>query len=180
MLNPQDVIHFWFDELTPQDQFRKSESLDLKIKTKFETTLQKALAGELFSWRKNPEGRLAEIILLDQFSRNIYRDQPKAFAADNVALVLSQEAVALGIDQQLDTRKRVFLYMPYMHSESKLIHETAVKLFNQVGMENNLEYELKHKSIIDKFGRFPHRNKILNRPSTPEEIEFLKQPNSSF
>ena len=180
MINFQDVIKFWFEELKPQDQFKKSIELDNEIKKRFELSVRQAMAGELFPWRTSPEGRLAEIILLDQFTRNIYRDKPEAFAGDSIALILAQEAVAHKLDVQLETRKRLFMYMPFMHSESKLIHQFAVKLFDQPGLEDNLDYELKHKSIIDRFGRFPHRNKILNRTSTPEEIEFLKTPNSSF
>lgn len=180
MVHAADVIKFWFEELTPQDQFRKSIDLDNEIKKRFESTLNQALAGELFTWRTSPEGRLAEIILLDQFSRNIYRDQPRAFAGDSIALVLAQEALAAQADQMLEARKRLFMYMPFMHSESKMIHQHAVKLFDQPGLEGNLDYEMKHKKIIDQFGRFPHRNKVLNRVSTPEEIEFLKTPNSSF
>ncbi|EWH08044.1 hypothetical protein DS2_19376, partial [Catenovulum agarivorans DS-2] len=125
-------------------------------------------------------GSLAEIIILDQFSRNIYRDQPEAFASDAMALALAQFAISQQFDQQLLPIQQAFLYMPFMHSESKLIHVEAVKLFEAAGWTNNLEFELQHKNIIDKFGRYPHRNKILGRQSTKEEIEFLQQPNSSF
>ena len=134
----------------------------------------------LNSGGKPAAGRLAEIIVLDQFSRNIYRDRPLAFAYDATALVLAQEAVRVGADQQVDFEKRSFFYMPYMHSESPIIHNRAVELFSQPGAEFNYEFELKHKAIIDRFGRYPHRNAILGRESTPEEIEFLGQPGSSF
>ncbi|MFI7918815.1 DUF924 family protein, partial [Acinetobacter baumannii] len=117
----------------------------------------------LWSWRKTPEGRLAEIIVLDQFSRNIYRDQPESFAYDGLALALSQEAISLQLDAQLNPEQRSFLYMPFMHSESKLIHEFALKLFQRLGNEINLSFEKKHKVIIDRFGRYPHRNAILGR-----------------
>ena len=123
---------------------------------------------------------MAEIIILDQFSRNIHRDTPLAFAYDPTALVLAQEAISLKADKQVAFEQRMFVYMPYMHSESALIHARAVELFSLPGAEYNYEFELKHKAIIDKFGRYPHRNKILNRESTAEEIEFLHQPNSSF
>jgi uncharacterized protein (DUF924 family) len=175
-----DIINFWFEELKPSDQFRKNPEIDLRIKNRFYSTLDQALRGELFSWRASDLGRLAEIIVLDQFSRNIFRDDPRSFAGDSIALVLAQEAVAKGIDQKVDLRQRTFLYMPYMHSESLVIHQEAVKLFAQPGLEYNYDFEIKHKQIIDKFGRFPHRNKVLGRTSTPEEIEFLKGPNSSF
>jgi uncharacterized protein (DUF924 family) len=118
--------------------------------------------------------------VLDQFSRNIYRDQPKSFAFDGMALVLSQQAIDNDDDKKLDQQKRLFMYMPYMHSESKVIHQQAVVLFQRLGLEGNLEFELKHKAIIDRFGRYPHRNTILGRQSTEQEIEFLQQPDSSF
>ncbi|EAO7613966.1 DUF924 domain-containing protein, partial [Salmonella enterica] len=131
-------------------------------------------------WRKTAEGRLAEIIVLDQFSRNLFRDSPQAFAQDSLALALAQEAISLNLDQQLSPEQRAFLYMPFMHSESKLIHEFALKLFQRLGNPTNLEFEKKHKVIIDRFGRYPHRNQILGRESTDEELTFLTQPDSSF
>lgn len=175
-----EVLKFWFDELESKQWFVKDLDLDAVIEARFAFLVQQARAGELFSWRATPEGRLAEIILLDQFSRNIYRDQPESFSADTVALVLSQEAISQGADQQLAPQKRAFLYMPFMHSESALIHDQAVVLFDQPGLEYNLEFEYKHKAIIDRFGRYPHRNAILGRDSTAEELEFLRQPGSSF
>lgn len=178
--SPTAVLQFWFNELSAQQWFAKSDALDALIHDKFAATLIAASRGELWHWRKNAEGRLAEIIVLDQFSRNIYRDTPQAFTQDVVALVLAQEAVALGLDQQLNDAEKAFLYMPYMHSESPEIHEQAVQLFNQPGLEINYDYELKHKAIIDRFGRYPHRNAILGRVSTRDEVEFLKQPGSSF
>ncbi len=123
---------------------------------------------------------MAEIIVLDQFSRNLFRDHPASFAQDPLALSLAQEAVRLGLDQQLAPDQRCFMYMPFMHSESKIIHAQALQLFEALGNPINLGFELKHKTIIDRFGRYPHRNQILERESTPEEVEFLTQPNSSF
>lgn len=174
------VIEFWFGELEPKQWFAKDPILDLMIEAKFALLVEQARVGELFAWRAHPQGRLAEIILIDQFSRNIFRDQPAAFSADPVALVLAQEAIAIGADQVLPPKKRAFLYMPFMHSESALIHAQAVELFDQPGLEYNLEFERQHKAIIDRFGRYPHRNKILGRPSSPEELEFLTQAGSSF
>lgn len=179
MMKPQAVLHFWFTELTPEQWFNSTD-VDQLIAERFTNLHKQAAAGELVSWRETIHGRLAEIIVLDQFSRNIYRDTPQAFTQDVVALVLAQEAVALGLDQQLNDAEKAFLYMPYMHSESPEIHEQAVQLFNQPGLEINYDYELKHKAIIDRFGRYPHRNAILGRVSTREEVEFLKQPGSSF
>ena len=118
--------------------------------------------------------------MLDQFSRNIYRDTAKAFAQDAMALVLAQEAVASGALLQLNADERNFLLMPYMHSESAVIHQQAEALFKHYAPENNYQFELKHKVIIDRFGRYPHRNAILGRVSTTEELEFLKQPGSDF
>ncbi len=179
-MNYQDVITFWFDELEPQQWFVKDLELDKTIADRFGDTLAEASACELYTWRDTPEGRLAEIIVLDQFSRNIHRDTPLAFATDTLSLALAQEAIKQGDDQRLKVEYRNFMYMPFMHSESALIHEQAVELFSQAGAEFNYEFELKHKAIIDRFGRYPHRNVILNRTSTAEEIVFLKQPNSSF
>lgn len=175
-----EVLDFWFVELESKQWFVKDPLLDSMIETRFAALLKSARSGELYAWRDSPEGRLAEIILLDQFSRNIFRDLPEAFSADPIALILAQEAVRSGADQELEPTQRAFLYMPYMHSESRLIHERAVELFSQPGLEYNLEFEHKHKVIIDRFGRYPHRNRILGRTSTPEELEFLQQPNSSF
>ncbi len=179
-MESKEIIKFWFIELKPQDWFKKDPELDSIIKKKFSSIHEQATKGELFEWRENFFGRLAEIIVLDQFSRNIYRDRPESFAFDSMALILAQEAIRARADQELSLEKKPFLYLPLMHSESKFIHEEAVKLFSQKGLEIGLEFELKHKAIIDKFGRYPHRNKILGRKSTPEELDFLKGPDSSF
>ena len=176
----QAVIDFWFKEVTPQQKWKKDSAFDQMLKVRF-LTLHKAAANcELFAWRSSSLGRLAEIIVLDQFSRNIFRDSPEAFSQDSLALCLSQEAVACNAMQMLDTEQRSFLYMPYMHSESRLIHQQAVQLFAEKGMENSYEFEVRHKEIVDRFGRYPHRNAILGRTSTQEELDFLQQPGSSF
>ena len=179
-MTPTNILDFWFNELTPKHHFAKDAALDEAIRTRFGATLEAAARCELFAWRATPEGRLAELLVLDQFSRNVYRDTARAFAQDALALVLAQELVASGQDRSLLTAQRVFAYMPYMHSESAVIHEQALELFAQPGMENNLDFERRHKAIIDRFGRYPHRNAILGRESTAEESEFLKQPGSSF
>lgn len=180
LASPEEIIHFWFEEVQPAQWFQKDLNFDRAIIARFATTHRAASMGELEGWRTTPEGRLAEIVVLDQFSRNIHRDSPLAFAYDTMALVLAQEATRIGADQQVAFERRSFFYMPYMHSESVLIHERAAELFSQPGAEYQYEFELKHKAIIDRFGRYPHRNNILNRASTPEEIEFLNQPGSSF
>ncbi|CUS48065.1 MAG: hypothetical protein HLUCCO02_05790 [Idiomarinaceae bacterium HL-53] len=175
-----EVLNFWFEELTKEQWFKKDLELDTHIKTRFGATYEAAAACELWHWRGSARGRLAEVIVLDQFPRNIFRNSPKSFATDALALVLAQEAVERGHDQSLTATEQAFLYMPYMHSESRHIHELAVDLFNQPGLEYNYEFELKHKVIIDRFGRYPHRNELLGRASTQEEVEFLKEPGSSF
>ena len=180
---PQDartVFQFWCEELTPSQWFKKDSVLDQAIGARFGHLLEQAKYGELWAWRDTPEGRLAEVIVLDQFSRNIYRDRPEAFAQDALALVLAQEAVRLGADQALAPQARAFLYMPNMHSESAVIHQQALTLFDQPGLENNLKFEIRHWEIIKRFGRYPHRNDILGRESTEEERKFLQEPGSSF
>ena len=175
-----DVIGFWFDEVEAELWWKKDEAFDRSIADRF-SVLHRAAAGcELFAWRQTPLGRLAEIIVLDQFSRNIYRDSPLAFACDSLALCLAQHAIGAGADRELDAGKRLFCYMPFMHSESRLMHEAALALFTELGLESNLTFELKHKEIIDRFGRYPHRNAVLGRTSTPAELAFLQQPGSSF
>lgn len=176
----QSVIQFWFKELSPEQWFQKSEALDAEIKKRFGPLLEAAAQGECWHWREESVGRLAEIIVLDQFSRNVYRDEAAAFAQDAMSLALAQEALARGVDKELSVNQRAFLYMPYMHSESAIIHEQALKLFDQPGLENNYAFEVKHKEIIDRFGRYPHRNLILGRESSAEEQAFLQQPGSSF
>jgi uncharacterized protein (DUF924 family) len=176
----QDILHFWFEELSEQQHFAKDTALDARMRERFGAALEAAARCELFGWRVTAEGRLAEIVLLDQFSRNIYRDTPRAFAQDPLALVLAQELVASGGDRQLNPTQRAFAYMPYMHSESLLVHAQAVRLFEQPGLESNLKFELRHQDIIARFGRYPHRNTLLDRASTAQELAFLSEPGSSF
>jgi uncharacterized protein (DUF924 family) len=176
----QDIINFWFQELNDRQRFAKDEMLDSAMRARFGQMHKAAVAGELFMWRATAEGRLAEIVVLDQFSRNMFRDTPSAFAQDTQALTLAQELVANGHDQKLPIEQRIFAYMPFMHSESNLIHEQAVLLYSQPGMEGALAFEQRHKVIIERFGRFPHRNAILGRASTPQERAFLETPGSSF
>ncbi len=179
-MQAQDVLTFWFDELKPAQHFAKDAALDRRIRTDFSELHAAASRGELETWRADVSGCLAEIIVLDQFSRNLFRDDARAFANDTVALVLAQEMVRAGRDQTLTPDRRAFAYMPFMHSESPRIHARAVELFSQPGLEYNLKFEHAHKDIIDRFGRYPHRNAILGRTSTAEEKAFLEQPGSSF
>ena len=175
-----EVLSFWFETLEPPMWWRADPVLDAQIRERFADLLNSAAASELFDWRSDGRGRLAEIIVLDQFSRNIHRDTPGAFAQDPMALALAQEAVAGGYLSDLNPIERAFLLLPYMHSESPRIHVEAERLYREHAPEDNYRFELKHKEIVDRFGRYPHRNHILGRASTPEEIEFLKQPGSSF
>ena len=176
----QQVISFWFEEIESAMWWRKDEAFDALLVERYSGIHARAACCELFEWRKEPEGRLAEIIVLDQFSRNMFRDSALAFANDAMSLTLAQEAISCGSDQALTPVQRSFLYMPFMHSESLKIHEVAVELFRKNGIQSNLDFEFSHKKIIEKFGRYPHRNKVLGRDSTAEEIEFLTQPGSSF
>lgn len=177
---PQDVLRFWFEEIAPAAWWKVDPAFDRLIDQRFGSLHEQAVRAELAPWRTSTEGRLAEVILLDQFSRNRFRGQPRAFAADGMALVLAQEAVAAGADLGLPEDRRVFFYMPYMHSESRLVHAVAEPLFKARAAEHNHRFELRHKAIIDRFGRYPHRNAILGRTSTDEELAFLKEPGSSF
>lgn len=174
------VLQFWFDEIEAAKWWAKDAAFDRMIGQRFGRLHVAAMSGELFEWRLEPRGRLAEIIVLDQFSRNIHRDAPLAFAHDGMALALAQEALAAGVERSLSPVERSFIYMPFMHSESLLIHDIAVTLFRNNGITDNYDFELKHRAVIERFGRYPHRNAILGRDSTDEELAFLKQPGSRF
>ena len=176
----REILRFWFEEIDQSQWWAKDDDFDKLIIGRFSEVHAKATHCELFEWRVDAKGRLAEIIVLDQFSRNMFRGSALAFANDSLALALSQEAISSKADKVLSPIERSFLYMPFMHSESLVIHEVAIDLFQKNGIKNNLDFELRHKQIIEKFGRYPHRNGILGRESTTEEIEFLKQPGSGF
>jgi len=179
-MNDNDILKFWFQEIEQSQWWIKDLAFDQVIIDKFSDIHLSANSCELFGWRKTAKGRLAEIIVLDQFSRNMYRDTPRSFASDALALALAQEAIAIGADKALNASERNFLYMPFMHSESLIIHEKAIKLYADNGIDSSIDFENKHKVIIENFGRYPHRNEILNRKSTLKELEFLTQDNSSF
>ena len=174
------ILNFWFKEINPAQWWKVDPAFDSLITSRFGDIHTQAIRAELFAWRATPQGRLAEIIVLDQFSRNIHRGTPRAFDADPLALALAQEAISAHADDALMQEERTFLYMPYMHSESKSIHVIAERLFKAKTAEGNYNFELRHKAIIDRFGRYPHRNLILGRTSTPEELSFLTEPGSSF
>ncbi len=177
---PDDILKFWFVDTTPQQWWTVDAEFDALIRARFSAQMQQAAAGELYSWRQSARGRLAEIIVLDQFSRNVHRHTPQAFAQDGMALVLAQEAVTAGALAALSPIQRSFLLLPYMHSESSLIHRVAEQLYRDHAPADSYQFELRHKAIIDRFGRYPHRNEILGRASTDAELTFLQQPGSRF
>ena len=180
MLSPQAILHFWAHATQPEQWFTKDDRFDQILHQRFTATTEAIAQGEGAAWRYSLAGRLAEIIVLDQFSRNIWRGTPRAFAQDPMALALAQEAIKIPAFAQLSQRERQFILMPFMHSESKKIHAQALSLFERYTDEKTVQYEILHKNIIDRFGRYPHRNAILGRRSTAEEKVFLQGPNSSF
>lgn len=178
----QEILDFWFAEGRQDDWFKKSDAFDARVKRVLLPHLEAALAGKYESWRREPRGCLALVLLLDQVPRNVYRDTPRAFATDPAARVVTRHALAEGFDQALATTpERMFLYMPLEHSEDLADQQDCVRLVAQLdGGAEFLSYAERHRDIVARFGHFPHRNAILGRESTEEELEFLKQPNSSF
>ena len=175
-----DVLTFWLGEVPPEKRFIRDAELDARIKARF-APLHARLAEHVAEpWCATPERTLAAIIVLDKFSRNLYSDSPKAWAHDHAALALTRVALARSYDEQLHGDQLQFLFMPLMHSEAPGDQALSVALFETIEDPVALDYARQHKAIIDRFGRFPHRNAILGRASTPEEIEFLKEPGSSF
>ena len=192
----EDVLRFWLGppEGSPLANatkwYMKDEGFDREIEAHFGAALELGARGGLDAWKTTPRGRLALVIVLDQFSRNVYRNQPRAFAQDARACSSALEAMAAGDESSLTIVERSFLYMPLMHAEDVALQRQCVSKFEQLRddaapelrkfAENGLDYARRHADIVERFGRFPHRNAILGRASTPEEIEFLKQPGSSF
>lgn len=174
------VLDFWLLQIGPYKWFSRDDALDEQIRNKFAASHKKAVAGALKSWRAAPQGCLGEIIVLDQFSRNLYRDNPRAFASDGQAREILELALARGFDSGMNNDEKRFLYMPLQHSENAADQTRSVELFRTLEDDKMFEYTLRHQEIIDRFGRFPHRNAVLGRNSTAEEIAFLKEPNSSF
>lgn len=188
----QDVLDFWF--LPPDNRdygqargewFRKDEAFDAHIRARFGTLIDAAIEGGLRAWEATPHGALARLIVLDQFTRNVYRGTPRAFAGDAQALALAVALTQAGQDRLLPPMLRAFAYLPFEHAEDLAMQARAVELFQllsqaQPGFDGMLDYAERHQEVIARFGRFPHRNAILGRASTPEEVEFLRQPGSSF
>ncbi|PWV99026.1 uncharacterized protein (DUF924 family) [Hoeflea marina] len=178
--NIESVLEFWFDRLTPEDWFVKKEAIDQEMIRRF-SGLHVMLSREISDdWRADPEARLALIIVLDQFPRNIFRGSPHAFATDGLALREAKAAIAAGADQAVPDERRFIFYMPFEHAEDMAEQDRAVELFTALGNANYLDYAVRHRDVIARFGRFPHRNPILGRESTAAEAEYLAQPGAGF
>lgn len=190
MPTSKDILDFWFQELEPKDWFDGGERVDRLVQERFQTTIEDVYEGRCQEWLETPPGRLAAVITLDQFPRNIYRRTPRSFSYDDKALTWTLEAVAQGIDEALEPLQRVFLYLPLEHSENmedqdrsleRFAHiVTCVKPEERPRYRDFLHYAWRHYEIIKRFGRYPHRNKVLGRDSTEQETRFLEQPGSSF
>ena len=180
MTEKEEILNFWFKECKPEQWFKKNEDFDQMIENRFSIAIENAIAGNLGNWEESETGCLALIILLDQFTRNVFRDTPRAFAGDKRALALSQLCCDKDYLTNPDVQRRQFMLMPMMHSENLAVQDAALPLFKKYASGKDYEYAEKHRDIIARFGRFPHRNVILGRKSTNEELEFLKQPGSSF
>lgn len=181
MNSAAEVLHFWFEQTTPKQWFAKDLTFDATIKQRFCTRVQQALNGELLDWAHEPETGLALILLLDQFTRHIYRDDPRAFSGDGQALALARRSVDQGwVAANGDLNHRRFYLMPLMHSEDLVVQHESIPLFATHTDQNTLHFAHRHLAIIERFGRFPHRNQLLGRKSTVDERAFLAQPGSSF
>jgi uncharacterized protein (DUF924 family) len=176
----QGVLDFWFGEATPEQWFRQDDGFDATIRERFATLFARAVSGELAGWRESARGCLALVIVLDQFPRNLFRGGARSFATDAPARAVLHHALEKGFDDGFPFREKQFLYMPLMHSEDSGEQARSVALYTALGDEDVLDFARRHKDIIDRFGRFPHRNESLGRKNTPEESEFLKQKGSSF
>ncbi len=180
METAESVLHFWFVEHGKDDWFGGKAEFDKELADRFADTHRAVARGEAWTWRTTPAGRLAEVIVLDQFSRQLHRGSPLAFSSDDMALALAQEAVAGGHDLKLEREQRHFLYMPYMHSESPLVHEEALRLFTALGDAETLKFEQMHIECLRQFGRYPRRNTALGRVSTPEELAYIEGGTGMF
>jgi len=176
------ILEFWFEEVQPQQWFQTNPDFDSQVRERFVEAYEKARDGILDDWRQDADGCLALCLLMDQFPRNMFRGTPQAFATDAKALVVAKYALSKGFDQVLSPVKRRFLYLPFEHSENLGDQRKSVELFEKMSKDDPLghEYALKHLKVIEKYGRFPHRNKILGRMNTPDEEEYLAQPGAGF
>ena len=173
-MTPDDVLAFW--RATGSERwYKRDDTFDAGVRERFLGLWQKALAGELSTWETTDDGALALVILLDQFPRNMFRDDPKAYSSDALALEAAQRAIARGADRRVEPELLEFLYVPFMHSEHLADQLRCVELFRHSGTPENLKYAEDHADIVRRFGRFPHRNRVLGRATTPEEQAFLDQ-----
>jgi uncharacterized protein (DUF924 family) len=179
-ISPEDLLSYWFSDAAKAKWFKPNSEFDGELKARFEPSFKTARSGALASWAQDARSMLALIILLDQIPRNIYRDKPEAFAADGQALASARQAVERGLEARLSAEGRQFLYMPFMHSEALEDQDQGVALFAGLGLEEPFRFMQRHRDIIARFGRFPHRNAALGRQSTEEEIAFLERPGSRF
>lgn len=170
------VLDFWFKTLTPEQWWKRDDEVDAQITETFLSLYESVAQHVPDDWLATPLGRLAAVIVLDQFPRNMFRNDARSYESDAAALALATETVDMGWDSKIAPEKRAFLYMPYEHCEDVDVQARSVALFKALGAEENLDFAIKHKEIIDRFGRFPHRNSVLGRKSTSEEEEFLKAP----
>lgn len=180
MLQPIDVLNFWFSERIQPFWFKSTPALDAEYRERFTRAAEDAAAGRLDGWRVTSGDALALVLLLDQAPRNLHRGTPAAFAQDASARHEAATAITAAFDAELSPEQRAFLYMPFMHSEEMADQDRGLALYTALGIENNLRYMIAHRHVIARFGRFPHRNDILGRNSTPEEIAFLKDPKAWF
>ena len=177
---PAAILKFWLEDASPEQWFMQSDSFDQQLIQKFGEQTRKAQQGAYDSYVKTPHDKLALLIMLDQFSRNVFRGTAEAFAGDERALRLGKELVASGDHEAFTTNERIFTYLPFEHSENLADQQACVALYESLGDAESLDYAEQHLRIIERFSRFPHRNEILGRVSTAEELHFLTQPNSSF
>ncbi len=178
--NMAEVLAFWFKELRPEQWFKKDVALDEIVRTRFGALCERLATNLALDWRETAEGCLAAVIVLDQFPRQLFRDDARAFATDEAALAIASLAIERCFDRALSPVQRKFLYMPFQHSEDADVQARSVVLFATIDDTDTLAYARRHKEIIDRFGRFPHRNASLGRESTEEELAFLKEPKSVF
>ncbi|HEX6012488.1 MAG TPA: DUF924 family protein [Geminicoccaceae bacterium] len=176
----EDVLSFWFAPDGRERWFEPDPAFDAEIARRFAPMVGDAAAGRLDAFAGEPRGALALCVLLDQFPRSIWRGTPRAFAQDEAARRVADRAVAAGLDRDLPPEQRLFLYLPFEHSESLADQERSVALMAGLGDAEWLDYAVRHRDVIARFGRFPHRNAVLGRESTPEEAAFLAEPGSSF
>ena len=185
-----EIIQFWYKELQPNQWFNGGDEVDRMIQERFSSTLEQAHQGLRDEWATEAEGRLALLLVLDQFPRNIYRNTARAFAYDEKARTIALDGIALGVDEQLSLHQRAFYYLPLEHSENLELQDRSLERYSTLVLQTPghgksaarryLDYAWRHYQIIKRFGRYPHRNKILGRESTPKELKFLKEPGSSF